>query len=776
MKRVVLTLSVFVAFAVLIGCGTSSKAPASKLSISPTSASVKTGAVQQFAATMTDNPYPGVNWTVESLTGGSLTVGTIDTSGRYIAPATVPNPAKVTVTATLISDATQTASATVTITAGDPVAITISPTTASVPATQTQQFTATISNTANLNVIWSVNDVVGGDSAHGTIDAYGVYSAPAIPPADNADHTVTIKATAQADSTKTATATVTVTPFTYLAVTPSAVPAIHAGAQQQFTAKLNGQTLLACPSDNAVCVTWRLSCNSTAAGACGSIDGNGLYTAPLSPPPGQDVNVTAVGTSPDPNTHIHDGGATVTVQFANPSLTGKYALSFSGKNSAAEYTAAGSIIFDGNSNITGGELDINDGTVSHVAVTGGTYNIGTQGRGVATINTANGTLSWSLVLASHSQAHVISSTATGPIGSGTLDLQDAAAFTPESIKGAYAISAAGPNAHNGATFAMGGAFSADGAGHLSGGTLDINNAGDVQSRLALTAGDYTAPSSNGRGTLSVTSSFGTQNFVYYVVDADHLKLLSTAAARVASGNLTKQPAGPFAAGTFNSGYAFVLAGSKAGQPRGLGGIFRLDGAGTLTAGTMDINNNGNVASALAMAGTYTVPDTDTGRTTLAVTVNGASMHYVIYPQVDGLNLVGTDATEVTSGLALAQNETNFTASTIAGIYALSLAGTDLVDNPGEEVVLGQIGPNGSTTLSGVLYINDNGAVGATVPLQSATYQAAASGRFGATLPTAFASFTSATFNVYLVDRDGTRALWLETDPNRVLTGIMQKQY
>ncbi len=773
MKRLLSISVVFVAFAVLIGCGTKTKPPASKLSITPTTKSVATGQAVQFTVTATDNPTPAVYWYVNDMLGGSRNpaVGIISINGQYIAPGTVPNPATVTVKAQLISDATQTASATVTITAGTPVAVTITPTEADVAAGQSQQFTPTVSNTLDTFVSWMVNDVAGGNSVNGIIDQSGMYFAPAKPPTDNDGNPlpVTITATALADPTKTATATVNVKPFNYISVTPSVLPALAAGATQQFTATRSGQ-----PVSNA---TWTVHCNSEAPGACGSVDATGLYTAPLSPPPGSDVTVTAASSDPANCTSGHDcihaGGAVVTVQFSNASLSGSYALSFSGKNAAGTYTAAGSIAFDGSTNITGGELDINNGGVSHVTVTGGSYNIGASGRGVATINTANGPLNWSMVLVNHTQAHVISANAVGPVGSGTLDLQDSAAFDVASVHGAYALSITGPNAHNAATFAMAGAISADGAGQITLGVLDINDAGTVHSNLSLTAGSYTAPSSDGRGTMTTTSSFGTQSFVYYVVDADHVKLLS-AGATAGTGNLTKQAAGPFSGAGFHGGFAFVLAGSKAGQPHGVGGIFQLNGAGVLTTGTMDINSNGNVTAAQSIAGTYEVADPDTGRTTLTVTVNGTATHYVIYPQVDGLNLIGTDTTEVTSGLALAQHDTNFTGVTIAGVYGLSLAGADLADNPGEEAVIGQIVPNGSTAITGVLYINDNAVIGGTVPLQSATYHAASNGRFSATLSTAFAPFTSAGFNVYVVDAN--RALWLETDSTRVLTGIMQKQY
>jgi uncharacterized protein (DUF1800 family) len=66
--------------------------------------------------------------------------------------------------------------------------LTISPSTANVRAGATQQFTPSLTTTT-LN--WSVNGIVGGNAASGTIDATGNYTAPATLPSLN---TVTIEA------------------------------------------------------------------------------------------------------------------------------------------------------------------------------------------------------------------------------------------------------------------------------------------------------------------------------------------------------------------------------------------------------------------------------------------------------------------------------------------------------------------------------------------------------------------------------------------------------
>jgi hypothetical protein len=95
----------------------------------------------------------------------------------------------------------------VNVTAPPPVAITISPTAATVRVNKTKQFIATVQNTPNTSVTWKVNGIVGGNGSVGTISASGVYRAPNSVPNPAV---VTVSATSAADPTKSASASVTV--------------------------------------------------------------------------------------------------------------------------------------------------------------------------------------------------------------------------------------------------------------------------------------------------------------------------------------------------------------------------------------------------------------------------------------------------------------------------------------------------------------------------------------------------------------------------------------
>jgi len=180
------------------------------VNVTPASATVQIDQQKQFAASIIGNSNQAVTWDVNGTIGGNAAVGFIDSiSGLYTAPASVPSPAAVTVHATSNAVSSAVGSAVVTLVKPPPpVTITISPTSTSVRIGRTHQFTATVKNTTNKAVTWSVSGVTGGNSTVGTINSNGLYTAPGAVPSPS---TVTVKAVSKADSTKSATAAVTVT-------------------------------------------------------------------------------------------------------------------------------------------------------------------------------------------------------------------------------------------------------------------------------------------------------------------------------------------------------------------------------------------------------------------------------------------------------------------------------------------------------------------------------------------------------------------------------------
>jgi hypothetical protein len=120
-SQVYLVAVVFMGLLALAGCGGSSSGgnfqQQSSVTItgSPPSA-IGVGANWQYTASVSGTTNQLVTWTVSS--GG----GTIDaSSGLYIAPLTIPSPAKVTITATSQANPSQSASTSVTVQGTDPI-------------------------------------------------------------------------------------------------------------------------------------------------------------------------------------------------------------------------------------------------------------------------------------------------------------------------------------------------------------------------------------------------------------------------------------------------------------------------------------------------------------------------------------------------------------------------------------------------------------------------------------------------------------------------------
>jgi hypothetical protein len=221
-------------------------APAVSISVTPTRASLTGGQAATFAATVTGSSNLAVNWTL------SPAVGTL-TNGVYKAPALISLQQTVTVAASSAADPTKIAAASITLIPS--VSVSVAPTTASLSAGQSQQFSASLSGTTNPNVTWSMSPSVGslGD---------GLYRAPAT---INSHQTITLIAKSLADPIKTGSATITLVPTVGIALTPSSI-SLTGGQSTQFNVSIGGVPSTA--------VTWAL------APSVGTIT-NGVYTAPV---------------------------------------------------------------------------------------------------------------------------------------------------------------------------------------------------------------------------------------------------------------------------------------------------------------------------------------------------------------------------------------------------------------------------------------------------------------------------------------------------------------
>ncbi|MGH9486045.1 MAG: hypothetical protein ACRD04_00440 [Terriglobales bacterium] len=255
------------------------------VSINPTTASIALKHSLTFTASVSGSATTSVAWSVNGISGGNASVGTITAAGVFTAPAALPSPATETVTATSTADPTKSASAQLTIV--QPVAVAINPTTAQLTLGATQTFTVTVSNTANTAVTWSVNGTAGGSASLGTISPGGVYTAPATMPGTT---TVTVTATSVADPTAVANAAVTLQAPIAVTISPTSAT-VNLGAQQSFQATVTGG------NGSNTAVNW--SVDKTAGGnpTLGTINAQGVFTAPATLPSPATETITATSTA-----------------------------------------------------------------------------------------------------------------------------------------------------------------------------------------------------------------------------------------------------------------------------------------------------------------------------------------------------------------------------------------------------------------------------------------------------------------------------------------------
>lgn len=144
-----------------------------------------------------------------------------------------------------------------------PVSVTVGPLTANLAVGGSQTFTATVTNTTNQAVTWSLQEGAAG----GSLNASGLYTAPAAISGTTA--TFHVVATSVADSSKSGMATVTVFVPVAVSLTPPSCT-LGLGGTQQFTPTVANATNPA--------VTWSIQ----ESGSSGNISATGLYTAPAS--------------------------------------------------------------------------------------------------------------------------------------------------------------------------------------------------------------------------------------------------------------------------------------------------------------------------------------------------------------------------------------------------------------------------------------------------------------------------------------------------------------
>jgi len=451
--------------------------------------------------------------------------------------------------------------------------------------------------------------------------------------------------------------------------------------------------------------------------------------------------------------------------FTNANFSGAYAFALTGTDFLTNgfFSAAGALQADGKGNIVSGTEDINDsGSVLTGLPITGVYSVGADGRGVATLYASVGSIDLDFVLLSGGQHGLVIRFDEVSSASGTLDLQDSTAFSAAALAGQFAFNLAGVNASANVLNTVG-SFSADGVSALNGGLQDTNTDGVFKPASAFT-GAYTV-AGNGRGTATFPNASNVQqNFVFYVVNANHLKVIEMDSAQELSGDAYRQQ-GTFSNATLSGPFAFTLSGASTLGPYVAGGLFTADGNGNVTGGVEDVNNGGNVKQSLSLTGGYSLASS--GRGTLALSNTAGTFNFVFYPTVSGLQIMETDSNPLASGSGFAQPAGTYSTASLQNDYGFNSSGASGLGQVDTEALLSV---SGSGRFTGAGDFNVGGSLSQGLAFDG-PYTMAANGRGTATLTSTAEGGQS--FALYAVSP--SQVLFIETDSGQVSEGAMLQQ-
>jgi hypothetical protein len=403
------------------------------------------------------------------------------------------------------------------------------------------------------------------------------------------------------------------------------------------------------------------------------------------------------------------GGSTVvpppppTGNFSTGSLRGQYTFSMAGEDlNGGSIARVGSFIADGAGKIRSALEDVNDegAAAQTVSFDGGNYSVDPNGHGTLTFlqGTTIG-LQFSIVLSSTSQGQLIQ-TDLNATSSGNFTLASAttpATFNLSLINGNYVFDVAGirtvqavPLTDVGLSIL--GQLKTNGSS-VSGGLLDVNDgASGTSGPVPILSGtSYQLDPSNGngtnfgRGTISFVAGTRTFNFVFYIVDATRFKLLEVDQGLLTSGDAILQGTVPTQSSGFTGSFVTLLGGSDSNGPLAEVGRFTADGSQNLNNVSFDVNEAGTLSSTITNPASpvYQIDavNAGSGRGTMSFSttvLNLGQINFVFYVISPTQGFIQDTSTSVVAdGSFEAQSGAPFTASSVAGNYAVGWSGVNL---------------------------------------------------------------------------------------------------
>jgi hypothetical protein len=646
MKRFALMLSGLLFLCGCGGGGTPTPTPVVTISITtPTTAqTVPVNGTLAITAAVSGTSNTAVTWTVNNITNGNSTYGTISGSGlsvTYTAPAAVPSPATFNVTATSAADTTKSASVSVTISPGVVVSITTPTGPQNLAVNSTLGFTASVTGTSNTGVTWTVNGVTNGNSTYGTISGSGLtvtYDAPAAVPSPA---TFNVTATSVADSTKSASVSVTISAVT-TACTDSGSESLLSGQYAFTLSGFNAMGYLAVVGSFTADGTGKITAGEvdsngalgaqsgipiTSSGSSYSVGANNLGCATIVTPFYTFNTRFSLGTissstatagrmiewETGSSAYIAAGqiGLQTASSFSGGISSGSYVFKESGVDGSAGNGRMGGVgvLSVSSGSITAGEVDMNDaGTLQNITGITGTYTgADTSGRFTMSVEIPTvGTSQVAGYMASSSSFVFLTMNSLSSMGAlaGQMNQQSvpAGGFGNSSLSGNLVAYQTGLNGGGSGGAASLDLLNANGSGSLTG-TSYYDGGGTLKTPSAITATYSVA--SNGRTTLT---SAGNQPPVLYIAGPSGGYML-TQDTDVGIGAFQPQATGPFSTADLPAKYC-------------VGDVEVTNQAEMVSAGAGTFNGSGTTSYTGNFTST-TLQDSDrSGTTTITVNSDG----------------------------------------------------------------------------------------------------------------------------------------------------------
>lgn len=378
-------------------------------------------------------------------------------------------------------------------------------------------------------------------------------------------------------------------------------------------------------------------------------------------------------------------------------LNGNYVFLFSGFDSGGSVVIAGQFLSNGNGHLTAGTEDVNRASgVSLSQSLTGTYTMGSDGRGVLMFTIGSSMSSYAFALDSASNGQFVELDSSGTHGSGIFRKQLLSGFSAANFSGDYAFGLAGADS-SGKRAALAGTIHADGSVNLTGGNLDVNDAGTLQSNLQAISGNFSV-AGNGRGTATITiPKPATLNFVFYMVSADQALFMGSDAIsstnpRV-SGEALRESNEPFDTSSLSGVSVTSGTGLDGSNASVFIGLFNASGGNaTLTA---DQNDAGTVSSIPLQSGSYTVASN--GR--VLVSGLGSRISVLYLAATNQAFVLGSDAAATLGILELQTDGPVFNDASFSGGFT---AGTQSTSDGSSEELSGTLSADGVGNSTGTL--------------------------------------------------------------------------